>query len=71
MSEVTVIPERLPRWPEPDQFVYHLPVGRFDPEAEWQPIHCGQGIVFPHREKRPTAEVCPDCRTAKKEGSAA
>jgi hypothetical protein len=30
-------------------------------QADFWPIKCGGGIVFPHRDTRPETDVCPDC----------
>jgi hypothetical protein len=56
-----VVPERVGLAGRPEQFVYHLPAGPLTKEADFWPIKCGGGIVFPHRDTRPETDVCPDC----------
>lgn len=57
------IPERIPRWPEPDRWVHHLPAGPANPEVTFRPIVCGGGIAFPsHTTTTPLEDICPDCR---------
>lgn len=65
MSDITVVPERQHRYPEPDVIIYHLAKGAWSLAAEWQEIHCGAGIVFPHAAKVALEEVCPECKAAK------
>lgn len=61
-AEVTVIAERIARYPEPDLMVYHLRSGRAEAEAWFQPVKCGGGINLPgHPLKVAASEVCPDC----------
>ena len=41
--------------------IFHLIDGEWDCSATFQPIKCGDGIVFPYRETVDISEVCPDC----------
>jgi hypothetical protein len=61
MSKVTVIPERVSKYPQADSFIFHLMKGEWDEAADWQPIVCGDGIVFPYRSEVDSSEVCPNC----------
>lgn len=63
---VVVIPERTSRVLTDEQtFVYHLPVGEYDPDQAYSvDIACGGAIGFPHREERARADVCPACLAA-------